>query len=148
MPWFEIYDLPLGAPLSDAKLGADGVWRRSFAAGTNVTMDTKTNNGTIAWAKRKTTAAKSDDHVGGDGCTGDGDCFGGRCEHSACVCPPSWGGPHCQVLRLQPARANSPGLALRSVETSTWGGQAIQDANGTWSLYAAQIASNCGLNAW
>eukprot|EP01045_Picozoa_sp_COSAG04_P048121 COSAG04_NODE_18299_length_446_cov_0.737752_1_plen_81_part_00 len=24
--WNPVYDLPLGAPLSDAKLGADGVW--------------------------------------------------------------------------------------------------------------------------
>ena len=50
VPWFPIYDLPLGAPLSNATLGADGVWRRSFASGTSVTLDTKTNNGTISWA--------------------------------------------------------------------------------------------------
>ena len=51
VPWYPIYDLPLGEPLSDAVLGADGVYRRSFKAGTNVTMDSRTNNGTIAWAK-------------------------------------------------------------------------------------------------
>jgi hypothetical protein len=61
VPWYSLYDLPLGKPLSDAKLGADGVWRRSFAAGTNVTMDTKTNNGTITWAKLKRVAVKTDD---------------------------------------------------------------------------------------
>ena len=33
-----------------ATLGADGVWRRVFASGTSVTFDTKTNNGTVAWA--------------------------------------------------------------------------------------------------
>ena len=50
VPWFPIYDLPLGKPLSDATLDADGVWRRSFAAGTNATMDTRTNVGTVTWA--------------------------------------------------------------------------------------------------
>ena len=48
--WFPIYDLPLGEPLGNATLGKDGVWRRSFASGTNVTLDTNTNNGTIEWA--------------------------------------------------------------------------------------------------
>lgn len=52
VPWFPIYDLPLGAPLSDAVLGADGVWRRSFKAGTNVTMDSKTQTGRISWGGR------------------------------------------------------------------------------------------------
>ena len=42
---------PLGAPLSNATLGDDGVWRRSFAHGTNVTFDTNTETGTVEWAK-------------------------------------------------------------------------------------------------
>ena len=50
VPWFPLYDLPLGKPLDNATLGADGVWRRVFASGTSVTFDTKTNNGTVAWA--------------------------------------------------------------------------------------------------
>ena len=50
VPWFPLYDLPLGEPLGNATLGADGVWRRSFAHGTKVTLDTKTNNGTVDWA--------------------------------------------------------------------------------------------------
>ena len=57
VPWYPVYDLPLGDPLSDAVLGADGVYRRSFKAGTNVTMDSRTNNGTIAWAKPSRPAA-------------------------------------------------------------------------------------------
>ena len=52
VPWFPIYDLPLGEPLSDAVLGADGVWSRSFKAGTNVTMDSKTQIGRIFWSGR------------------------------------------------------------------------------------------------
>ena len=49
VPWFPVYDMPLGAPLANAtKTG--GVWRRSFASGTAVTFDTAHNSGTIRWA--------------------------------------------------------------------------------------------------
>lgn len=47
--WYPVYDKKLGPPLGDAVL-ADGVWTRSFAAGTNVTFDTTTETGTVAWA--------------------------------------------------------------------------------------------------
>ena len=48
--WYPIYDLPLGKPLSNATLGKDGVWRRSFKSGTSVTFNTNTEAGTIHWA--------------------------------------------------------------------------------------------------
>merc|ERR1712083_836335 len=41
--WYPVYDKKLGAPLSDAVLGTDGVWRRSFASGTEVAFNTATN---------------------------------------------------------------------------------------------------------
>ena len=48
------YGRPLGAPLGDGAKGADGVWRRSFSSGTNVSFASVANgtagNGTIAWA--------------------------------------------------------------------------------------------------
>jgi hypothetical protein len=48
------YGRPLGAPLGDGERGADGVWRRSFSSGTNVSFASLANgtagNGTIAWA--------------------------------------------------------------------------------------------------
>jgi hypothetical protein len=47
--WLAVYDLPLGEPLADAVL-VRSVWRRGFASGTNVTFDTKTERGTVAWA--------------------------------------------------------------------------------------------------
>jgi hypothetical protein len=47
-------------PLSDVKLGADGIWRRDFAAGTKVQFNTKTRNGTIQWAAAPA-SLKSDD---------------------------------------------------------------------------------------
>lgn len=51
LTWPALYDLPLGEPLSNATLDSEGVYHRSFSKGTNVAFDTKTNNGTIAWAK-------------------------------------------------------------------------------------------------
>ena len=48
--WMPVYDLPLGEPQGRATLGDDGVWRRSFASGTNVTFDTKAEKGSVQWA--------------------------------------------------------------------------------------------------
>ena len=49
LDWYPIYDFPLGEPLSNATLGEDGIWRRSFATGTNVTFDTNKETGKIDW---------------------------------------------------------------------------------------------------
>lgn len=47
--WYELYDRPLGEPLGDAVLSADGVWSRSFKHGVFVTFDTNTETGSISW---------------------------------------------------------------------------------------------------
>lgn len=47
--WHPVYDLPLGAPLADAKL-ENGVYTRAFASGTFVTYNTTSESGTIQWA--------------------------------------------------------------------------------------------------
>jgi hypothetical protein len=52
--WYSVYDMPLGAPKSDAVL-KDGVYTREFASGTKVTYDTKTETGTIQWASVNST---------------------------------------------------------------------------------------------
>ena len=48
LTWHPEYDKPLGAPKGPAKYKA-GIWTRSFASGTDVMFDTKTNKGTIKW---------------------------------------------------------------------------------------------------
>jgi hypothetical protein len=48
--WLPVYDLPLGEPLGNATMDKKGVWRRSFASGTNVTFDTKAEVGRVYWA--------------------------------------------------------------------------------------------------
>ena len=57
--WHDEYDRPLGAPLGLAEKGGDGVWRRSFSAGTNVSFDSRTGLGTIRWGAL---ARKADGH--------------------------------------------------------------------------------------
>jgi len=51
--WYPVYDKKLGAPISNATLGTDRIWRRSFTSGTEVTFDTSTNVGTISWGEDK-----------------------------------------------------------------------------------------------
>merc|ERR1711884_559182 len=49
VPWYKVYDMPLGKPFSNATL-SNGIYKRSFASGTVVTFDTATETGTIKWA--------------------------------------------------------------------------------------------------
>ena len=48
LTWLPEYDKPLGTPKGPAQYNA-GVWTRSFASGTEVMFDTKTNKGTVKW---------------------------------------------------------------------------------------------------
>jgi len=47
--WHDMYDRPLGKPLGSAKVVGD-VWTRSFASGTNVTIDFDHHTASIQWA--------------------------------------------------------------------------------------------------
>merc|ERR1712183_672456 len=49
VPWYPVYDMPLGVPLGNATF-ENGVYKRSFASGTEVSYDTNTESGTIQWA--------------------------------------------------------------------------------------------------
>lgn len=80
------------------------------------------------------------------GCSSDLDCYGGACKAGACECPPLWGGPNCEILRLKPANRSAPGVLL--VNGSTWGGGAVQDTDGIWHMHAARMEGKCGLTSW
>ena len=85
-------------------------------------------------------------------CNSNDDCYGGRCQisganrYGVCVCPPLWGPPNCQTLRLKPTRVSAPGLLLPN--TSTWGGTAVQDKEGQYHMIAARMEAHCGLHTW
>jgi len=46
----ELFERPLGTPLANGTRDAGGVWRRSFASGTNVTFFGKNGTGVIDWS--------------------------------------------------------------------------------------------------
>jgi hypothetical protein len=62
--WYHVYDMKIGAPLGNATLGADKVWRRRFLH-VNVSYDTVAERGTIGWAgtvdRSAPASLKSDD---------------------------------------------------------------------------------------
>ena len=77
------------------------------------------------------------------------DCaWNGRCVASSCVCDSAWSGPRCETLRLAPARKHG---GYRSPHdgghTSSWGGS-ILHYNGTWHIFAAEMANDCGIDYW
>jgi hypothetical protein len=47
--WHDIYNEPLGKPLGPADV-VNNVWKRSFASGTEVTIDFNNHNASIRWA--------------------------------------------------------------------------------------------------
>lgn len=50
----ELFDRPIGRPLGNAtKQAGTSMWSRSFASGTNVTLDTSSEVGTIQWGRQK-----------------------------------------------------------------------------------------------
>jgi len=50
--WPKVFDLPLGAPLHNATLGADGVtWSRQFAHGTTVFFNKSSTTGWVHWGQ-------------------------------------------------------------------------------------------------
>ena len=76
------------------------------------------------------------------------DCsLGGTCENGACKCWPTWTGPNCSVLNLQPTE--HIGAWERKGNQSSWGGSIVQDPKtGIYHMYSADMTQHCGLNSW
>jgi hypothetical protein len=49
--------------------------------------------------------------------------LGGTCNHGVCSCEPSFTGPSCSILNLEPA---DTGRALFRSNASSWGGSVLQ----------------------
>jgi len=81
-------------------------------------------------------------------CTTAADCsLGGVCTASRCVCWPTWSGPNCSVLNLQPSPATCGGAFRRPKNQSSWGGSVLLD-NGVYHMFSADMEKHCGLNSW
>jgi hypothetical protein len=70
----------------------------------------------------------------------------GACSQGHCVCYPPWSGPTCGELDRLPA---TPKPAFGSdPNISSWGGNAVQDDDGVWHLFVANMANGCGMRRW
>ena len=85
-------------------------------------------------------------------CITDMDCeLLGTCAGGRCVCDSGWKGPSCSAADLQPTRSNSNNSGrfdhysgYQNLTRASWGGRAVYE-NGTWHLFATEIAEGCPL---
>ena len=59
-------------------------------------------------------------------------------------------GDRCQTLALLPT-GRKTGLRLtngRDGNISTWGGGILQDENGVYHMWAAEMLEGCGIDSW
>ena len=87
------------------------------------------------------------------GCTSALDCsLNGKCAAGVCQCLPQWHGAECGQLNLLPIPSAISGK--RDVNSSThknissWGGSVQRGEDGTWHMWSAEMAANCGIGAW
>ena len=65
-----------------------------------------------------------------------------------CVCDPAWSAsPQCDVLSLLDEPNNAPFPGYHNETAASWGGNIIKE-NGTYHLFVAQMALECGLGQW
>ena len=61
--WPKAFDLPLGVPMSNATLGADGVWSRQFTHGTKVFFNKSSTTGWVHWGPAAQRAIDEQEHM-------------------------------------------------------------------------------------
>ena len=87
------------------------------------------------------------DPDGGGLCSSVADCnWGGACQSGACVCDPTWTGPHCAALHLLPASPTAvypPDANTEAQSTWTWGAAAVSGDDGRVHLYVTEWMNNC-----
>lgn len=82
-------------------------------------------------------------------CNTDLDCsLNGICgSDSICQCDTPWSGTACDLLDVMPTIPES-GYNGTAVNMSSWGGSIMQDDDGSWHMFVAEMANNCGLSSW
>ena len=83
----------------------------------------------------------------GTGCVDELGCsLNGACSHGRCLCHPPWSGASCGELDRLPA---TPKPAFGTdPNISSWGGNAVEDGDGSWHLFVANMANGCGMEHW
>lgn len=76
-------------------------------------------------------------------CHLNGDCVGGRC-----ACDSQWSAsPDCSTMAFAlQDKAARPGYY--NATESSWGGNPVQDKDGKYHLFHAQMLNGCGLGSW
>ena len=107
-------------------------------------------------AVRQSAADRVEDVQCAAKCTSDLDCsLNGACNVGSgiCACNAAWTGPCCAALNLLPV--SSRAFGYRHENTSTWGGNIIQDAQSLYHMWIAEMApesssgsGSCGLTTW
>lgn len=78
-------------------------------------------------------------------CDDDYECsLNGVCSEGRCRCDPAWKGGNCGVLNVVPGEKGAGYWG----ELTSWGGTALRADDGTYHMWAAEIASSCGMGAW
>ena len=86
-------------------------------------------------------------------CMSDFDCsYNGECvaRSSACRCSQGWTGRRCATLDVVPVDKLKYGFLPRDSagrNRSSWGGSVLSH-NGVWHMWAARMASHCGIGQW
>jgi hypothetical protein len=89
--------------------------------------------------------------VGAEACSSDLDCsLNGVCgAGGACACDTPWAGDACELLLRGATRVTGGGIYGYDPNITSWGGNVIRDADGTFHLYASEMAGrDCGLHVW
>ena len=89
--------------------------------------------------------------VGAEACRSDLDCsLNGVCgAGGACACDTPWAGDACELLLRGATRVTGGGIYGYDPNITSWGGNVIRDADGTFHLYASEMAGrDCGLHVW
>ena len=84
-------------------------------------------------------------------CRSDADCsLNGICNtNQTCTCDTPWVGTACELLARGSTRVSGGGIYGYAPNVTSWGGNVICDAEGTWHLYASEMAgAGCGLHVW
>ena len=86
-------------------------------------------------------------------CSSDLDCsLNGDCNTASktCSCDAPWSGPKCDVLGFARGVAAVPAYGYGTpFATTSWGGNALPDNEGTWHLFVTEIeGARCGLDRW